>query len=71
MMEKSEMHINSDGTKVWRNAQGQVHNEEGPAVIYNDGSQAWYIHGGRHRENGPAGIYADGEKSWRIDGKRI
>ena len=46
--------IDANGDKVWRNAQGQVHNEDGPAVIYQSGSQYWYIHGKFHRENGPS-----------------
>ena len=68
---KSKMEIDSDGIKIWRNPQGIYHNEDGPAVIYQSGSQYWYIHGDRHRENGPAIIYANGEKCWRINGEWI
>ena len=61
---KSKMKINPDGAKVWRNSQGQVHNEEGPACILTNGYKAWYIKGNNHREDGPAHIYPNGEKIW-------
>ena len=63
--------IDSDGTKIWKNPQGQFHNEDGPAVIYSDGYEAWYINGKPHREDGPAIIYANGDKIWFIDSKEV
>ena len=65
------MTINSAGNKVWRNSQGQLHNEEGPAVIFASGSKVWCMNGKNHRENGPAVIYTNGEKYWYIGDKRI
>ena len=41
----------------------------GPAIIYPDGRQYWYIDGLLHREDGPAIIYPDGGKEWYISGK--
>ena len=35
---------------------GQLLREDGPAMIWADGSQAWYRHGKCHREDGPAHI---------------
>ena len=70
-MNKSKMKINPDGSKVWRNPQGQLHNEEGPAWIFSNDSKAWYIHNKTHRENGPARIFSDGEKIWYINGNKI
>ena len=67
----NKMTINSAGNKVWRNSQGQLHNEEGPAWILTNGSKFWCINDKNHRENGPAVIYADGEESWWIDGKKV
>jgi len=45
------------------------HREDGPAVIYSDGEQKWYIHGKYHREDGPAIFFADGTQEWWFNGK--
>jgi len=51
---------------------GKCHREDGPAVIYSDGTQAWYINGKMHREDGPAVIIGDdGTQYWYLNGKRI
>ena len=43
-----------------------------PAVIYADGTQAWFLNGERHRENDqPAIIYADGTQQWFVNGNFI
>jgi hypothetical protein len=44
------------------------HREDGPAAIYNDGSNAWYVNGRCHREDGPAVIYSDGDLEWGLNG---
>lgn len=31
-----------------------LHREDGPAMIYQDGTEIWYQNGKRHREDGPA-----------------
>jgi hypothetical protein len=46
---------------------GLRHREDGPAIIYADGEQCWYLNGLRHREDGPAVIRADGTQSWYIN----
>ena len=61
--------ITNDGTKVWRNDMGQFHRDDGPAVIYTNGTQYWYINGNLHREDGPAEIYPNGTQHWHINGK--
>jgi len=50
---------------------GELHREDGPAVIRTDGSQSWYKDGELHREDGPAVIWADGTQLWYKDGKHI
>jgi hypothetical protein len=45
------------------------HREAGPAIIWPDGTQEWWIHGLRHRVEGPAIIRADGEQEWWLNGK--
>jgi hypothetical protein len=51
---------------------GQLHRDNGPAVINSGGFKEWYIHGKRHRLDGPAisSIYGD-EKygSWYVNDK--
>jgi len=49
---------------------GGFHREDGPAVIYADGSKEWWVNGNLHRENEPAWIYHDGHKEWWVDGKK-
>jgi hypothetical protein len=47
-----------------------IHRENGPAVIWNDGSASWYFEGKRHRIDGPAIEYKDGRRYWYLHGKR-
>jgi hypothetical protein len=54
---------------VYTNEQGQYHCEDGPALIYPNGTKVWFKHGKRHREDGPAIEYHDGDKSWYQEGK--
>ena len=61
--------IDSDGTKRWYNEQGKRHREDGPAIVYPDGS-VWYLNGQYHREDGPAVEWATGRKEWWLNGKR-
>lgn len=53
----------------YRNKRGELHREDGPAVIYNDGTLVWYVNRDRHREDGPAVIRGDGAE-WYINGRR-
>ncbi len=49
--------ITKDGIQIWiNNKNGNLHRENGPAVIHPDGRQFWYIDGNLHREDGPAMI---------------
>ena len=59
--------ITQDGTQIWRNENGDLHSEDGPAKIYPDGEKRWYIYDKLHREDGPAVIYPDGEQYWYIN----
>jgi hypothetical protein len=53
----------------WRNPQGDLHREDGPAIEYKGGSKEWWVDGKRHREDGPAVEYAYGSKAWFLKGK--
>lgn len=56
------------GNTYWTE-DGEFHRDDGPAVIYKDGSQHWYFHGQRHRIGGPAVIEASGTEHWYLCGK--
>jgi hypothetical protein len=61
--------IASNGTKLWHDANGQLHRLNAPAV-FRPGFQHWYEHGERHRLDGPAYI-REGLERWWIMGKEI
>ena len=63
--------INSNGTKRWFNSEGKIHRENGPAVIWTDGTVCYYQDGKRHREDGPAIIWYNGDEEYWEYGKRI
>jgi hypothetical protein len=69
-MEKEKLKVETDenGTVTYRNADDELHNENGPAVIYADGDKEYYINGQLHNENGPAMVGLDGSKYHYING---
>lgn len=46
--------IDEVGTERWYDDEGELHRENGPAIVHFHGRKAWFIHGIRHREDGPA-----------------
>jgi hypothetical protein len=38
-------YINVNNTVTWYNEQDACHREDGPAIIYSNGSAAWYLDG--------------------------
>lgn len=65
---KNGKEIDMWGDEYWYK-DGFIHREDGPAVIYSDGSKFWYKHSLFHREDGPARIWGNGDKEWWINGK--
>jgi hypothetical protein len=61
--------INDLGTTTWRDANGNYHRDDGPAVERTDGTKVWSQHGVRHRDDGPAIEWAHGTHEWYQDGK--
>ena len=55
----------------WYNKKGQLHREDGPAIIYSNGTKRWFINGLRHRDDGPAVETNDGYKEWYINNKQL
>lgn len=45
---------------------GEVHNENGPAIIGGSGEEHWLQNGVWHRLDGPAQIFPSGEKHYFI-----
>lgn len=46
------------------NSAGRLDSDDGPALIWSDGSREWWMDGRRHRVGGPAGERADGSRWW-------
>ena len=60
---KNGLITSDDGSQHWyRN--GELHREDGPAIVYPNGPQHWYRNGKSHREDGPAVIRPDGYQEW-------
>ncbi len=55
----------------FRNPQGQLHREDGPALIYDNGTQHWFQNGKRHREDGPSRIWPDGIQYWYLNNQKV
>ena len=53
-----------DGAYRVRNSSGQLHRDDGPAIVHPDGRQYWYRNGQLHRDDGPAIVYPDGAQYW-------
>ena len=62
--------VMSNGTIKYFNDEGKLHREDGPAVIYPDGTKFWYVNGHRHRLDGPA-IIRPYQKRWYVNGQRV
>jgi hypothetical protein len=52
----------------YRNEQGQLHREDGPAIERTDGTKYYFKNGKLHREDGPAIEYADGDIAYYKNG---
>jgi hypothetical protein len=67
---ESTMTIEQDGTKTWRNLQGQYHRKDGPAIERANGTKVWYFNGQIHRDDGPAIERTFGAKEWWFNDQR-
>ena len=61
---ESKLIVSPNDTKRWYNEDGQLHRERGPAVIWPDGAEEWWLNGQLHRDVGPAVILLGGEEWW-------
>ena len=62
--------VDKDGTIYYKNKKGQYHREDGPAVLYSNGTKVWSINGLIHREDGPAIEYPGGYSEYRLSNIR-
>jgi hypothetical protein len=69
--EKLKVETDENGTVTYRNAEGELHNPYGPALIWADGDVAYYIKGRLHNENGPAIVHTDGSKEYYNNGNML
>lgn len=60
--------VDDYGTKHWRNADGLLHNPDGPAVEWSNGSKEYYINDQLHRTDGPAVEHPNGDKEYWVNG---
>lgn len=58
-------------TTACYNIDGELHNDDGPAIIHSDGAISYYVNGICHRIDGPAIIRIDASVEWYINGYRI
>jgi len=63
----SQPEVLPSGAQLWKR-NGQLHREDGPAVIRPDGTQKWYLDGKQHRLDGPSALYPDGAQEWHVNG---
>lgn len=53
------------GTKAYfKIGVANLHREDGPALIFTNGTYEYYFMGDKHREDGPAVVEYDGTKKW-------
>jgi hypothetical protein len=56
------------GARRYYNTAGQLHREDGPAIIFPNSAVVWFQNGLRHCKDGPAIIWANGDKEWWVHG---
>lgn len=61
---KYNITIDRVGTRRYYDSTGQLHRDDGPAIIDSDGVTAWYQNNLLHRIDGPAIEYPNGTKLW-------
>ena len=54
------------GVTIWF-VDGQIHKQDGPAMIFPDGDKVWFDHDKKHRIDGPAFIGNNGKHEWWIN----
>lgn len=66
---ESGLTVDKLGIQRWRDENGELHREDGPAAILPDGEKWWCQNGILHRENGPAVIDSNGKSQWWLNNR--
>lgn len=61
--------IDEVGNMSWKNSRGELHREDGPALINTSGTKFWFLCGVRHRIDGPAIEWSDKTSDWYYHGE--
>ncbi len=61
--------VTETGNRIWENAEGYYHRDDGPAIEYANGNKSWYKNGQLHRDDGPSLIEKE-RKIWHQNGER-
>ena len=65
---KYRVEIDEDGNRFHYNSAGKWHRENGPAIVWSNGTKIWYQNGLRHRTDGAAIEWSSGTKEWYQNG---
>lgn len=65
---KSAMFV-ADNCTTWVNDLGELHRVDGPARIFKNGDQVWWLNDQLHRVGGPAITLVNGLQEWLEHGK--
>ena len=63
--------IEIEGRVEYRLSNGWAHRDDGPALIFADGTKHWCQYGSDHREDGPAIEFSDGSYMYKLRGKEV
>ena len=66
LYEKLKYHVKvgPDGRRSYYNGAGQLHRDDGPAIIDSDGVEYWFQNDKQHRVGGPAIVHPCGTEFW-------
>ena len=60
--------VDKAGRRLCLNHNGDPHCEDGPAIVWANGTKEWYQNGLHHREDGPAVEFPSGMHKWCLNG---
>ena len=61
------LNIDKFGTITYYNDNENLHREDGPAIIWDNGDKEWYVNGKCHRIDGPAIIFNNNSHEWLVN----
>ena len=61
---KYRVEVDICGTRRYHNGANQLHRENGPAVVWSNGTKFWLRNDQKHRTDGPAVEFSNGHVEW-------